>query len=370
VENLAVVSAGTTGSAVTANPRVSVVIPTFNRASLVVRAIESVRVQEIRDLEIIVVDDGSTDGTAAELDRLAAVDPRIVPVHQPNAGVVAARNRGLARATGTYIALLDSDDEWYPWKLAAQLAILDERPDVGMCWSDMTAVDASADVVAERFLRRMYTAYRLLDEESVFPERASLDTYTTAVPTHAAGAPVRIGHLYPSIIAGNLVHTSTVVLRRDWARAVGGFDPDLGPSGEDHDFHLRTARLGPVALLDTPTIAYRVGAADQLSRPDLDVVAARNFRSTIDKAVAAHEGDPLRNSLIRRARAEAHCWLAEIAIESGEYVTGISHATRSVVSAPMDRRRLRTAARAVKPPILRRLRPSRRLGLRPAQPPA
>jgi GT2 family glycosyltransferase len=328
---------------------VSVVIPTFNRADLVVRAVESVRAQHVEDVEIIVVDDGSTDDTPAALARLARADARLVHLQQSNAGVVAARNHGLGRARGLYVALLDSDDEWHPWKLTAQLAVLEQRPDVGMCWSDMTAEDGDGRVIAERYLRKMYRAYRRVDETRVLPDARPLHSYTTEVPFHAADAQVRIGRIYPLIVAGNLVHTSTVVLRRRWVQEIGGFDPALAPSGEDHDFHLRTARLGLVALVDVPLVTYRIGAPDQLTRPELQPTAARNFFRTIDKAVAFHDGDPLPRSLVRFARAEAHCWSAQTAIGCGEYVAGVSHAARGVVRAPTDRRQLRTMLRALAP---------------------
>ena len=106
-------------------PKISVIIPTFNREKFVVEAVESVLRQRYRDFEIIVVDDGSTDNTRSALE---AYSGRITCIHQNNAGVSAARNRGIERASGDWIAFLDSDDEWMPGYLSTQMANVREFP--------------------------------------------------------------------------------------------------------------------------------------------------------------------------------------------------------------------------------------------------
>ena len=142
---------------------VSVVIPTFNRARLVRRAVQSALDQSYGRLEVVVVDDGSTDGTR---DAIAGIDDdRLHYVRQENAGLPAARNRGIAESTGDFIALLDSDDVWLPWKVEAQLAALAAFPASGMVWTDMVAVNEAGTVLHERYLTTMYSAYRYLDRE-------------------------------------------------------------------------------------------------------------------------------------------------------------------------------------------------------------
>src|SRR5687768_1729437 len=125
---------------------VSVVIPTYNRAYCVRRAIDSALAQTYPHLEVIVVDDGSTDGTAELMRTAYGHDGRVRYHRQANGGVSAARNRGIALARGEYVALLDSDDRWKPWKLQAQVACLEHAPDVGMVWTDMEAVDPDGKV--------------------------------------------------------------------------------------------------------------------------------------------------------------------------------------------------------------------------------
>src|SRR5919108_386145 len=114
---------------------VSVVIPTYNRAHTVLDAVWSVLTQRFRDLELVVVDDGSTDDTAA---RLAAVDdPRLQVIMGRHAGVSAARNLGVAKASGELVAFLDSDDLWHPEKLACEVAFLTRHPEVDAVFTDL-----------------------------------------------------------------------------------------------------------------------------------------------------------------------------------------------------------------------------------------
>ena len=95
-------------------PMLSVIVPCYNGEAFLARAVESALAQSFRDLEIILVDDGSTDGSSAMCDRYAALDPRVRVIHQSNAGLSAARNAGIAAAQGEYIAFLDADDYLMP----------------------------------------------------------------------------------------------------------------------------------------------------------------------------------------------------------------------------------------------------------------
>ena len=123
-------------------PTVSIIIPTFNRAKLLPRALESVRAQTVADWEIVLIDDGSTDETervAAEYGR--TLGPRLVYHRQKNQGASAARNRGLELSRGRFVAFLDSDDEYLPTKLERQLALFELRPELGLVYSDYAYVD-------------------------------------------------------------------------------------------------------------------------------------------------------------------------------------------------------------------------------------
>lgn len=123
-------------------PLVSVIVPTFNRASLLPRALASITAQTFGDWEIVLVDDGSTDGTAALAAGFARrLGDQFRYFWQPNAGASAARNIGIEAARGTFLAFLDSDDEFLPTKLERQLALFNLQPSLGLVYADSAFVD-------------------------------------------------------------------------------------------------------------------------------------------------------------------------------------------------------------------------------------
>jgi len=295
---------------------VSVIIPTYNRANYCLNAVASVLAQTHSNLEAIVVDDGSTDGTR---DVLRGLDDRVLYLWQPNAGVSAARNRGLKQAKGDYIAFLDSDDEWLPWKLEAQLSVLKAFPEAGMTWTDFQAVSAEGALVQESYLRSMYSAYDGFDCETCFRTRARLSDFWKGCPPAYREKMFYVGYIFSWMLLGNLVHTSTVLMRRERQRQVGCFDTDLIRSGEDYDYHFRTCRLGDVALIDLPSIKYRVGSADQLTASRHMLWMARNNLKTVKKmlALARNEID-LPSAVIRKRLAHSCAWIGREEFERGD----------------------------------------------------
>lgn len=205
--------------------RVSVVIPTYNSAPLVVEAVRSVLAQTRPAAEVLVVDDGSTDDTA---DRLAGFGPSVRVIRKENGGVSSARNRGVSEATGDLIAFLDADDVWHPRKLEVQLGVLETHPDLGMLGTGV------------------------FDWPGPVPEPSGSPPHLTRVP-------------FDQLIVRNQFCTSTIVVRTTVIRAAGEFDTSLqGP--EDYDMWLRIAAVAAVANTDNPLTGYRHATPNSLSK--------------------------------------------------------------------------------------------------------
>lgn len=341
---------------------VSVIIPTFNRADALCRAVASVLSQTYRPIEILVIDDGSTDHSGERL-RLEFPEATVIKYHwQANRGVSAARNAGIRLSEGEFVAFLDSDDAWKPWKLAAQVAVLRGLPEAGMVWTDMEAIGPDGSVVAERYLRRMYHAWNLDHTDNLFARRLSLRDLSKDLAQTAGRGEILVGTIYPQMILGNLVHTSTVVLRRDRLLRVGGFDERLRHSGEDYDFHLRTCREGPVALLDLVSTRYQIGKADQLTRPEMGIHQARNYLNTIAPLIERdRKSGVVPRGLARRALAHAHRWLGYELMNRGSHLPAAIHFARSLRQRPGQARTAALMALSlIPPPLLRGIRALRR----------
>jgi glycosyltransferase involved in cell wall biosynthesis len=204
----------------------SVIIPTRDRCAFVVEAVHSVLAQRGAEPEVIVVDDGSRDGTRAALD---ALQPRIRIVGLAGGGVSAARNRGAEQARGRWLAFLDSDDLWHPDKLAAQLAYHRDHPSC--------RISQTGEIWIRNGVR-------------VNPRRH-----------HAKPS----GDVFLPSLARCLVSPSAVLIDRELFFEVGGFDESLAVC-EDYDLWLRISARLPVGLVDRPLVVKRGGHADQLSR--------------------------------------------------------------------------------------------------------
>ena len=332
---------------------VSIIIPTYNRADLVGATIESALAQTYDHLELIVVDDGSVDDTRAVVARYT--DPRVQYFHKDNGGLSHARNFGLDRVAGEYIAFLDSDDLWYPWKLKAQVALFRRHPDVGMIWSDMSTFTEPGVIIAERNLREGYAVYQSVRIEELCQRKGSLRDLDPEAPAVHLDSRYLVGNIFDAMFLGNLVHPPTAIVRRDRLRQAGGFERDVtGDGGEDHHFYTKISELGPVALLDAPTILYRVHESQQHRKHALK--EARGDVKVVEHWLRRHPpAHPA--SVIRARRARAHAWQGFEELHGGDRGAARQHLWRSLTLVPQPRTAALLAASFVPPtmmPFMRR----------------
>lgn len=301
---------------------VTVVIPTYNRDYCLHRCLDSVLSQSYEKTEIVLIDDGSEDGTEELVKRLSHSDARIRYVRQRNQGVSAARNHGLRLARGEFVALLDSDDVWKPWKLELQLAVMAHLPEVGMVWTDMEAVDQMGTVCDPRYLRRMYHAYRWFpDSASLFSGSCALSSIAPNLSVLIGDVLVGFGDIFSPMIMGNLVHTSTVLIRKNRLAQVVGFQERFRYTGEDYDFHLRTCEAGPVAFVDVASIKYQIGGEDRLTRPQYSAFMAVHSLITIRPFLKKERSRILLpQSLLNTMLGESYTWLGESLRDRGKQV--------------------------------------------------
>ncbi|MDA1016301.1 MAG: glycosyltransferase family A protein [Planctomycetota bacterium] len=226
------------------NPRVSVVIPTYNRAEQTTRALESVWNQTFSDYEIVVVDDGSTDNTAEVLQQF---EPRIRLIRQPNGGVSKARNHGVSASNGELIAFLDSDDEWLPNKLQQQVEFLDAHRSIG-------------------FVACLNT----YDVEHGF-------TYENSFSRD--GLPSVVTQFLDFLLAPFPRNMSRYVMRREALVKCGGFDESIR-GAEDWELCLRLLQSGfAFDFLDEALVVYQPGEDSLSADPEIMIQGEQLIKS-------------------------------------------------------------------------------------------
>ncbi len=281
---------------------VSVVIPTFNHARYLPDALASVLAQTLPDVEVVVVDDGSTDDTPAVL---AAYGDRIRVVRQPNRGLSAARNAGVAVSRRAYLAFLDADDVFAPTKLAEQAAVLAREPGVGWTYCDVRIEEEGTAVtttVSERFAYRA----RRLD-----------------------------GRLFPELVRGNFIPAIATLVRRAAFAAAGAFDERLDAL-EDWDLWLRLALVAEARYTPRVLATYRVrkgGMSQDRGRMD------RNRLRVLDKVIRARpEALVALGAMGRRIVADTHNWLGLEARARRDWTEARRRFAASLRQVPWQRR--------------------------------
>jgi glycosyltransferase involved in cell wall biosynthesis len=224
---------------------VSVIVPVYNSEAYIASCLRSVLQQDLRDIEVIVVDDGSTDRTPECVQALA--DERVRYIVQANSGSAVARNRGLDEARGEFIAFCDSDDLWAPRRLAQQVAFLRDHPETH-------AVVGAFEVVSDRFDLKDFADDRPVGEPDIDPSRT--------------------GWAYLWLLRDSIYHLDALLVRRN-ALADVRFDPQYR-RGQDFDFLLKLSQLTRIVQLTNVYAFYRQHGGNITKRPHL-----RNYRAEI-----------------------------------------------------------------------------------------
>lgn len=257
-------------------PLISVVMPAFNAEAYIVDAIASVRSQRVDAMEIIVVDDGSTDRTCAIVESMG---PPVRLLRQENRGPAAARNAGLRAARGEFIAFLDADDLWLSGKLDAQFGYLATHPDLKVVYGGLSywRPDATG-------------AHRGSPPEEEAPPREGIDPRTS-------------GWIYPELLLDSAVCIITVLMHRSVYEDVGGFDERLR-TGEDYEYWLRVSRRYPMHKLARMTARYRLHVAGATRVPRAESNEIRVLTKAVESfGLSGPDGREVDRDAFRRRMA-------------------------------------------------------------------
>jgi glycosyltransferase involved in cell wall biosynthesis len=260
-------------------PRLSAIIPTYNYAAYLKDAITSVLKQSIRDLELIVIDDGSTDNTVEVVESIK--DQRLLYHFQDHQGVSAARNTGIRLSSGKYLAFLDADDIWLPQKSALQIREFEENPDIGLVYGSYELIDSGGNHLATRDVG------------------------------------INKANCLEKLICGNCIagSASTSMINRDVFMKSGLFDPHL-IAGEDWDMWLRIARYYEILGLKDVISCIRLHDKNSSSQAKM---MDQGFQMVLDKFFNQPDLPFHLSKLEKKARSKAKIAAGLLAARREDY---------------------------------------------------
>jgi glycosyltransferase involved in cell wall biosynthesis len=264
-------------------PRVSVIVAAYNAADTLPETLASVAAQSFRDLELIAVDDGSTDATPRVLADFSQAHAWMRWLRQDNAGAAAARQRAVAEAHGELIAFLDADDLWLPDKLALQVPIFDRDPSTALVFADERDFSPDGDAPHTRFQQK----------------------------------PPARGRVLSKLFFGNFILNSTVVVRKRDLVAAGGFDPDHRVH-EGVDLWLRLAERHDFDYVDKVLVRYRV-RPESLSHADTLSCQQRDLQIMDHWIARRPDLFPPDSPRVRRRRAQIFGRMGRTLFSDGDY---------------------------------------------------
>jgi len=270
--------------------KVSIVIPTYNYGHYIEAAIDSALNQRYKNIEIIVVDDGSTDDTRSRLQPYHR-DLRVNIITQSNRGAAAARNRGMRAATGKFIAFLDADDTYRPDNIAVKIAFLTAHREFAWCYSNWAWVDEEGRVI------------RLGNEPKMSLAHLQMS-----------------GNALPLVLQGYKLQTNVFLFRREVLDTVGGFDESLTVL-EDHDLFMRAAAAFPISYVDDVLLEIHQHAGSLGT--GIASKKAYYCRWLLHRKIISLYSEQLQTSQVspawQRQQADLYRNLAELACKSGQH---------------------------------------------------
>jgi GT2 family glycosyltransferase len=272
-------------------PIISVVIPTYNAERTILNTVESVQKQTFSDIEILLINDGSTDQTLDLIQHIS--DQRLKIFSYENAGLPVTRNRGVSHAAGEFISFIDADDLWTPDKLELQLLALQQHPEAGVAYS--------------------WTSYFIDGQEtSIFPyDSISLN-----------------GNVYSKILVNNFVASgSNILVRRKVVESLGGFEPTLRAC-EDWDFYIRLAAKWDFVVVPKHQILYRQSSNAMTSQVD---IMEKEALRVVERAYSA--APPEYHSLKRQSLAWVYAYCTQQYLKCTNDMGGVKQAAQKLWQA-------------------------------------
>lgn len=248
------------------NQLVSVVIPAYKCAGTISSAIESVLTQTYKDVELIVVDDGSPDDTFKVAEKYK---DRIIYIHQENGGVSKARNTGINNSKGSYVAFLDADDRWDEKKIEIQMEIFKRHPEVGLVFSEFWNTKNGKIIESRNYMDsfNFFKEYSY-DINDIFENKSQMDRDGHSVD-------YRWGNIYDSLFLGNFILPSSVIAKKSSLLEAGLFNENIKVA-EETEYFLKYSSMNAIGFVSKPLVYYEIPSSGNLSGKSNSVQLMKN----------------------------------------------------------------------------------------------
>lgn len=289
--------------------KVSIVIPTYNCLDYLPKAIGSVLQQTHQDIELIIIDDNSNDGTSTYLASIQ--DHRIVKLSTLGVGAPQARNLGIEKATGEFIAFLDADDFWFPEKIERQLEFHQRYPDMAMSFTNYEHLTEDYEVIVDCF--SYWSQFQNRDEQFI-----------------------NIDNPLEFIIENNVIGTSTVMLKADVFSQTDSFNADI-KYGEDWELWLRMSENYQIGVLNSVEVGYLMRATSVTQTEDLKLRNLASIETILQRYQNNSQRWNLPQSSFKVAKARILEGYADYYRSLQQNRQAIVYSFRSLVMAPQKR---------------------------------
>jgi len=313
-------------------PQVSIILPTYNCGRHIAEALDGVLQQTFSDWEIIVVDDGSTDDTA---EAIKTYRDRIIYRYQENSGASRSRNLAIEMSQGEFLAFLDADDIWQPFKLELQVKCLEALPEVGLVFSDFSSFDDDG-YYSDSYSNQAFNFFREYEMtwNTIFEHQTQLKDIIPDAANFLGKGKIFWGNVFEKIILGNFILPTTTMLRKASLHHVGMFREKYR-CAEDMDFFLRFCKQNKIAYIDLPLAQYRLRRVGRLSGKQNTAQLIENTLESLYDVLGEDQEFCLRNKgLIATALGKTYYRLAYYYLSERQNHPARAKAIESIKSNP------------------------------------
>ena len=305
---------------------VSVILPTYNRAHFIPYAIQSVLDQTYKDIELIVINDGSTDETEKVIKPYLK---DIIYIYQQNNGSGKARNQGIKAAKGEYIAFIDDDDFWLPWKLELQMELFNKHKELGIICTNFSTFNEKEECPSS--IKEYFGLFKRtkLDFDTIFKQKKNITFKKNNLYFYW-------GNIFPTLIQGSLIHQVSILTKKSILEEIGLYNESLSDN-EDYDVCLKIGEKFEIGFADIDTVKIRLSAKTRSNDESTRIRFWENNLQIISKAIKdSNKKELLDKKSIDNRFVQIYQKIAYYSLSDGDFKKSRYYLMKIIKNAPIQ----------------------------------